>query len=327
MRLRILILLVMIGFSPIKSFAVTCTISSTPNVSFSAVSPLTYGDILAEVPFSFTCTKSAGDLLNATTLCFNIYATGSSTITSRKMTATTGNAVGSGTLNYQLYRDAARTIPWGNQDASGSSFPVFRTTALNLGPYTNNLTIYAKIPKGQNTTPPGIYKDIYSTITASITANMDLLLPISNCGTTSAGSFAFEVSATVNKQCNVSTAANVDFGSVPSTQTNMVKNTSFTTTCTSGTPYTLGLSPSNNSSTGAGAMKSQKVPITNTEQVPYQLNSTPGINGTPWGTLNGYTLADTGNGSSKPSTVYIVTPSANYPPDTYADTVTINVTY
>lgn len=240
------------------------------------------------------------------------------------MTLTSGSA----TLNYQLYQNTGGVNPWGNQDAAGSTYPYVRITGLNLAPATGSLTIYGRIPGGQKTTPPGIYKDSYSSVTAKITANTDLLLPISSCGSTTVGSFAFDVTATVNKQCNVGKATDINLGQVNHTQTSISGRTSFTMACTNSTPYVIGLSTTNGSTTGSGTMKSKTSPTTNTDLVPYQLYSTSGANGIVWGTTTGInTISGVGTGLDVSRDIYVVAPSANYKPDTYADTVTINVTY
>jgi spore coat protein U-like protein len=66
--------------------------------------------------------------------------------------------------------------------------------------------------------------------------------------------------------------------------------------------------------------------------VPYQLTSTAGAGGTIWGntatsTAVGNGVAGTGTGAAQSLTVYATAASANFTPDSYADTVTVNVNY
>lgn len=324
MWLKVIILVVVCGFFPLKSYALACTVvPAKPDITFPAISPLTTGDIETNNKFDYTCTRGILEqLLTAATLCFNIYATGTSTISTRKMTLTSGSA----TLNYQLYQNTGGVNPWGNQDAAGSTYPYVRITGLNLAPATGSFTIYGRIPGGQKTTPPGTYKDSYSSVTAKITANTDLLLPVSSCGTTTVGSFAFDVTATVNKQCNVGKAKDINLTDIDHTQTNIPGSTSFTIACTYTTPYSIGLSTTNGSTTGSGNMKSNTTG--NTDQVPYQLYSTSGTNGVVWGNIiSTNTISGVGTGLDVSKNIYVIVPGANYKPDTYADTVTINVTY
>jgi spore coat protein U-like protein len=70
-------------------------------------------------------------------------------------------ASGSDTLNYNLYRDAARTQIWG--DGTGSTFTVTGTGAGVLT--ANPISVYGAIPTGQDK-PPGSYT---STITVTVT--------------------------------------------------------------------------------------------------------------------------------------------------------------
>ncbi|MFU0922698.1 spore coat U domain-containing protein [Kluyvera sichuanensis] len=324
MWLKVMIFVVVCGFFPLKSYALTCTVApAKPDITFPAISPLTTGDIETSNKFDYTCTRNVLEqLLTAATICFNIYATGTSTISTRKMTLTSGSA----TLNYQLYQNAGGVNPWGNQDAAGSTYPYVRITGLNLAPATGSLTIYGRIPGGQKTTPPGTYKDSYTSVTAKITANTDLLLPVSSCGTTTVGSFAFDVTATVNKQCNVGKATDINLTNINHTQTNIAGSTSFTIACTYTTPYFIGLSTTNGSTTGSGNMKSNTTG--NTDLVPYQLYSTSGTNGVVWGNIiSTNTISGVGTGLDVSKNIYVIVPGANYKPDTYADTVTINVTY
>ena len=74
-------------------------------------------------------------------------------------------------------------------------------------------------------------------------------------------------------------------------------------------------------------------PVTgNTDSVPYQLRSAPGMTGTIWGNTAtsssvGNGVSGGGNGTAQSITVYATTPSANFTPDSYADTVTVTVNY
>jgi spore coat protein U-like protein len=69
-----------------------------------------------------------------------------------------------GTLNYNLYRDAARNQVWG--DGSGTTNTVIGTGAGLGVPQQQSHTVYSRIPTGQDTAAPGNYA---STIQVSIT--------------------------------------------------------------------------------------------------------------------------------------------------------------
>ena len=147
----------------------------------------------------------------------------------------------------------------------------------------------------------------------------------------------FDVKLTVLKACSVVAGAtsDIDFGSQDSTATNLQNSNTINVTCSKNTPYTIGLTPSNSSTTGAGVMAAQNVaPVTgNTDTVGYQLRSTAGLTGTVWGNTNtsgsvvGNGVSGTGNGAAKSHTVYATVPSVNVTPDAYKDTVTVTVRY
>lgn len=315
MWLKVMILLAGLCLFPMKSHALSCTATVT-TVAFGTVDPFA-GASTTSGSLRFTCTKGLTELLNAATVCFNLYPTSTGApIDARKM------ASGSNRLGYQLYTDSGRTSIWGNQGVSSSSVLKYSLGLLDLG-VAHTIPFYAAVPSGQPTTAPGSYLDTFTTTNTTITANSNPLASDSSCGTTVVGNLTFNVTASVNKQCNISAANNITLDSVPHTRTNITGNNFFTMTCTNTTPYTVGLSPSNGNSAGSGVMKSATSP----DQVPYQLNSTVGVGGTPWGNLTANTVAGTGTGLAVNRYVYVVVPSANYRPATYNDTVTINVTY
>lgn len=73
----------------------------------------------------------------------------------RRMAASTGQ------LHYGLYRDAARTVPWGDGGGGGGAVGGAITSGL-LGlvcaPGIQHHTVYGRIPAGQNV-PAGAYQD------------------------------------------------------------------------------------------------------------------------------------------------------------------------
>lgn len=326
MRLIHLVLLLGLLLCPLASKAVVCSISGVQNISFGNVNPLSSTDTNTSMTFNYSCTKELADVLAGVTICINIGASANSgQVIPRRMSYAGPPA---GTLDYQLYQNASYTTVWGSQYQSGTTVPTIQLNLLNLTPVTGSVTVYAKVPALQTTVVPGSYQDTYTAATASMTMNVGLLGPPTTCGTTQGPTFPFTVLATVTKFCNVTTASNISLGSVPATQTNIAASNSIGVACTSNTPYTIGLVPSNNSTTGSGVMKTNTGNASNSDQVPYQLRSTAGTSGTPWGNSTGSnTVAGTGNGQTITYNAYATVPSANYTPDTYADTVTINVTY
>jgi spore coat protein U-like protein len=58
-----------------------------------------------------------------------------------------------GRLTYELYPDAARSVPWGDGTGNSTTQPV-----ISDGESTTRLTIYGRVPR-QDAVPPGAYGD------------------------------------------------------------------------------------------------------------------------------------------------------------------------
>lgn len=324
MRLRSLFLLVGLGLCPTLSYAITCSITGSSAVNFGTVNPLSTSAATTNVSLNYSCTRTLLDgLLTAATLCFNIGASANSGQVSTRTLAYSGPPAS--TLSYQLNTNAANTVVWGSQNQAGTSPVIVNLGSLNVGtPVTGSLIVYGALSTPQITAAPGTYIDTYSAATANLTANTGLLLPPGTCGSTVVATFPFTVLATVAKQCTITTNGNINLGSVNSSAVNTTSSNTLSVTCTNSTPYTVGLLPANGNSAGSGVMSGTG---SNTDQVSYQLTSTAGSSGTVWGNTASNNVSGTGTGSAATYTVYATVPNANYTPDNYSDTVTVNVTY
>lgn len=304
---------------PRDSTALTCSISNISALNFGTIMPLTNNTATTSLTFNYSCTKAITDVLVGATLCLNIGASSiSGQVTSRQM-----SALGlSSPLSYQLYQNANGSLIWGSQYASGGT-PIMISVSLSQGviPVTGSVTIYAQLSANQSNIIPGIYLDTYTTLTASTTINLGVFSTPTTCGTIVGPTFPFTVNAIVEKQCIVSSNGDINLGNTINSVTNANGNSSISITCTNTTPFTIGLSPSNNNSLGAGVLKS----TTSTDQIPYQLSSNP--SGSVWGNNSPNVISDTGSGVAKPYTVYATVPSANFTLGNYNDTVTVNVLY
>lgn len=159
------------------------------------------------------------------------------------------------------------------------------------------------------------------------------IIPAANAASTSG---TFQVLMTIQKACTVTagSASNITLGPVNTTATNTSASNTISINCSKTTPYFIGLAPSaanGGTPTGSGAMSSVANAANNTDKVPYQLNQTSAT-GPVWGntvtaTTVGNGVASQGTGLLQSFTVYATAPSANFTPDDYADTVTVNVNY
>lgn len=149
----------------------------------------------------------------------------------------------------------------------------------------------------------------------------------------------FNVQMTITSSCAVTTApSTINLGSV-ATQTAAVNqngSTTFKVNCSKGTPFYIGMAPSAaNGGTSSGTGNMVGAISGNTDKVPYTLYSNTGLT-TVWG--NTATSSSVGNGMSGtgggmaagkavPFTAYAQATNADFTPDTYTDTVTVNVNY
>lgn len=133
---------------PVTATVLTaCAVTATPLIfgnydptSAIALDATTTLSVLCTVGTSFTVGLNAGSASGAT-------------VTTRRMVN------GANLLNYALYREAARTNNWGNTPGTDTPGPVTATVLPNA------LTVYGRIPPGQNVAP-GAYAD-----TVTVTVN------------------------------------------------------------------------------------------------------------------------------------------------------------
>lgn len=215
------------------------------------------------------------------------------------------------------YNSGSRFIPAvssisGDVPIQVSLLPNNGNTLATAGTYNNN------------------FNGNHTTLTFETNAN-DINAP--NCSTGNPGitRFTFVVQATVVASCKINTTSNINLGRHPASATNILGSNSnaIAVTCTNSAPYYIGLAPSNGNVNGAGIMSGTG---SNTDELPYQLRSKPGIAGTIWGntttsTAVGNGVEGIGNGSSQSKTVYVTVPSADFKADNYSDIVTIRVNY
>jgi spore coat protein U-like protein len=156
---------------------------------------------------------------------------------------------------------------------------------------------------------------------AVATATLATVLSVSetNAATTTA---TFTVSATVVATCNVTTT-NLNFGSYSGVA--LAGTSTVSATCSSGTPYTVGLNPG--TSTGA-TVTTRKMTGPGAQVLSYGLFQDSG-HATNWGNTAGTdTQAGTGNGAAQSFTVFGQIPAGQFPQaGSYSDTITATVAF
>ena len=191
------------------------------------------------------------------------------------------------TLGYALYRDSARTLNWGN------------TTGNELtGTGNTNITVYGRIPASQYPTP-GTYTD---TVTSATTS--------------------FTLTVAVQATCTVS-ATSLAFGNYAGAVVN--STSTITALCTKTTPYNVGL----NAGTATGAtVTTRAMTGPSAAKLSYSLFRDSGRSQNWGNTVGTDTLSGTGTGAAQSITVYGQIPAGQYvAPGSYADTITVTLTY
>jgi spore coat protein U-like protein len=189
-------------------------------------------------------------------------------------------------LGYEVYRNSAYSEIWGDTTA---------TEVTGTGNYDG--TVYAQLNSGQ-TGPPGTYTDTVDTATTSLT-----------------------LTAVIEPSCAIS-ANPLSFGNYSAAV--LDANTTLSVTCTSTTPYDVGL----NAGTAVGATVTNRM-MTGPDGalLQYSLYSNSSYS-TNWGNSAGSWVAGTGTGAAQTLTVYGQIPSNQFPAaGNYKDTIIATVNY
>jgi spore coat protein U-like protein len=269
----------------------------------------------------YTCTNISLFTAPSFTLCLGLGTPSSPGTPSQPVMQNA--AIAGATLDYGVFRDAAMTQPW------TASSPITRSVAIPAGLYTSvsgTITVYGRIATGQNPSAGAYNASIANTVLGFLPSGASVCQQ--NSGVYSGASGTITASATVPALCSVATTATVDLGVAPASSVNLSGNAGIGISCTKGTPFAIGLTPSNGNGSGAGVMAGTGG---NPDKPAYQLRS-GGAGGAPWGNATapgnaGNGVAATGTGAVQSFTVYATMPAANYRPDSYQDTVTVTVNY
>lgn len=244
-----------------------------------------------------------------------ITCNGSGTTNALYITLSNGNSgtcsprrmrMGTNNLNYNIYRDAARTGLWCAASTNRLNFNLDFSTGSTQ---TRTFTLYGRLPSGQNPAYGTTYSDSLSAVlrTSSGTLLNSVTLP---------------VTGSISPVCTASTTA-LAFGSYLSTA-DKPGTGSVSVTCTNTAPYQISL--------GAGANSngiSRRMAGPGGARLSYTLyrDSARTI---AWGdgTTYGSPVSATGTGGAQPRTVYGTIPAGQSPtPGSYSDTVLVTVEY
>lgn len=286
-------------------------------LNFGTVNLLSGSSVDGTATIDVSCTNTLNISL-AARICLNLDA-GSGGMSGGIRTMARGGS----TLQYQLYKDAARTVPWGHTDtpALGAANPL-DILLLPLTTVTTSRTIYARIPGGQQTTPGGNYVSTFSGSQVRFNLATYSITP-PNCSTVTqnASSPTFTVQAYVDRICNVA-ADDLIFASRGVLKSQVDAASLIKVSCTLGLPYTIGLNG------GIANLAPTARKMTHSGQsITYGLYQDTART-LPWGNVAGQITGGTGTGLIQNLAVYGRVPAQTTPsPGTYTDTVVVTVTY
>ncbi len=140
----------------------------------------------------------------------------------------------------------------------------------------------------------------------------------------------FQVRIVITESCDIQAAAasDLDFGTLArATGAPADTQGSLEVTCSSGTPYTIGMNPGANATSTTAAADNRRMSDGNNNFIAYGLYRDAGRQDF-WGEVVGTdTLAGVGTASVQSIPVYGRVPSTDAPAGSYSDTVVATVTY
>jgi spore coat protein U-like protein len=328
-----LLAMVLLWYPGHAQAATTCTATTTP-LSFGPVTGESTVDATASV--TVTCQTTGLSLLSTirVRMCLNIGAgaQGGGQLMPRRMTNAEGDV-----LQFQIYKDEARTQIWGANPSPAAPASPQRDLEYSILALSNSgsitATLYGRIPV-QTALAAGAYSNSFSGIDARLIyryAEPILGTPAfpTDCttGGTNGGETTFPFTATANvpNRCTISTATDLDFGSVPGLIASAQDQTSsITLNCTRRTPWHLALDDGQHA---AGGTRRMHLGGTG-NYVAYDLFR-DSARSQRWGATTGSdTVPGTGSGGAQTLTVYGRVPAPqSVPAGQYRDTVRVTVTY
>jgi len=301
-----------------RAHAQSCSASASA-ISFGSVSPISRNAVSATGTVSVTCTWPAITLTPSVQVCLNLGGTSPRDLVN-----------GSNQMQYDLYQDPAHSLAWGS--IYYGTTPISLTLVKpGLGTTAStSVTIYGQITANQPSVPTvgnssTTYAQTFGGGTTSINYGFYLLgAPSCTSLTATQGTFAFNTTATVVNNCNIS-ATNLSFAATSVLSTALTATGSITAQCTNGDAYRIAL---NGGATGNVAAR-QMARSGGGGTVNYQLY-VDSAHTSAWGDGTGGTAMATGTGTGNQQVlnVYGVVPAQTSPaPGSYSDTITATISF
>lgn len=303
--LALLLMLPLAGPAYAQQFG--CSIVQAPSLDFGQPAANPTGATATTSSIGVRCEGNGGERGLTIKVCVGLTPSG------RSMTATGGAA-----LAYQVYRDPARTVPWG-ANADGRGVEVTAKLDMSVKPTaTINVPVYASLVPGQTGLPAGTYTHVDAG--GQVNSGDAVGTPCS--GLPPRVNFSTPARATVLATCTIA-ATPLAFGTTAALATTAVTaSTDLALSCTAGAPYSVRLDEGQ-SGTGARAMKSG-----GSGAIAYDLFIDP-THSQRWGNgTAGAQVSGTGTGSAQVIRVHGKVPAQPMPAaGTYTDTITATIEY
>jgi spore coat protein U-like protein len=299
--------------------AQTCTYAAT-GLSFGVIgaSPPPQADTTGTI--NVTCSGTAGTTVR---VCLSIGASSAtgSTVAQRRM------ANGTNFVNFNIYKDSARSVIWGQRQ----TVPTYTPLTLDIpipagGSASASATMYARIPSGQPAKTAGTYTASFGggnggegRITTDLTQSCDSLPNVPRTR------FRFSSTVVLGAGCSVA-ATDIIYGTAGSLAAQLDATGNLQVACSLNTPYTIAL----DGGTTTGSIAARKLSLNGAGAgiIGYQLYR-DAARTLVWGNgTTGTTQPGTGTGATQLVPVYARIPVQTSPaPGTYEDTVTVTLTY
>lgn len=312
-------LLVLAATLPRPALALTCS-ADIRDLSFGGVDVLGSDNPLAtsSAQVSVTCQRDLLELgaMNTITACVYIGAgSGGSSAGMRQLSA------GANTLRYQLYADAARSVPWGSDTEFASPGPrrfLLSLPLLTLSD-TTTTTLYGSLAGSQSTAVVGNYTASF----AGAATQVRYAAGNRSCESlpTTAVRAPFVVDAVVTPNCSIS-ADTLDFGTVTALDREVDGIGRIASTCTRNAAYQISLDNGRYADGNARRMASGN------SRVRYELYR-DAARSQRWGMrASGEAVTGTGNGQAILTTIYGRVPvQSGMTVGSYADTVVAIISF
>lgn len=299
--LRNLLLLAL--WAPALAWGQVCNYSVSPNLNFGSIVGLPTPQIDVSATITVSCPA-----LSLRKVCIGMPVGGGGITTADRRLVNGGSNV-----QFQIYRNAARTQVWGtvSQGLQAESSQLIGLTPIVF-------TVYGRVFSGQSGQSVGVHQSVFSNIEGR--EGLTLLTACSAMGTVFSLPGSMTAQLQIEPDCTIS-ANPLDFGTVTSiVQTDASSNLSVN--CTLNGAYSVSL----DGGTTTGNVGDRKMEL-GANTVDYQLYR-DAARTLVWGNTPGTTVDGTGSGAPQSITVYGRVPAQGpKPPGTYQDTITATVTF